>query len=121
MNVVAPLLRFAAKNLSVMLFFCSRCILPGLNRPTYEILKTGGADGTALVGKGQYLVSSWQGEIYSVDASESKKILDTREEKINAADIAFDAKTKTLFIPTFLANSVMAYIPGIKFWGGIRC
>jgi hypothetical protein len=55
-------------------------------------------------------VSNWYGEIYFVSATgEAKKILDTKDQKINAADIEYDAKSKLLFIPTFFANSVMAY------------
>jgi hypothetical protein len=69
-----------------------------------------GADGVVMIGKNEYLVSSWHGEVSFVNAKgESKKILDTREEKFNAADIEFDPKTKTLFIPTFFANGVSAY------------
>jgi hypothetical protein len=36
-------------------------------------------------------------------------MLDTKEQKLNSADIAFDAKTNTVYIPTFFGNSVMAY------------
>lgn len=69
-----------------------------------------GADGIVLVGKDEYLVSSWNGEVDFVNAKgEVTKLLDTREQKWNAADIEFDAKTNTLFVPTFFANSVMAY------------
>jgi hypothetical protein len=35
--------------------------------------------------------------------------MDTKEEKLNAADIGYDASTKTLFVPTFQGNSIMAY------------
>jgi hypothetical protein len=69
-----------------------------------------GADGVVPVGKDEYLVSSWHGEVAYVNAKgEAKKLLDTRNEKLSAADIEYDPKTKTLFIPTFNANSVMAY------------
>lgn len=69
-----------------------------------------GADGVVLVGKNEYLVSSWHGEIYYVNAQgESKKVLDTKDQKISAADIEYDPKTKTVFVPTFFANSIMAY------------
>jgi len=69
-----------------------------------------GADGIEEVGKDEYLVSNWNGEVYYVNAKgESRKILDTKEEKLNAADIGFDAKTNTMFVPTFLGNSVTAY------------
>ncbi|SHH88587.1 hypothetical protein SAMN04488109_5825 [Chryseolinea serpens] len=69
-----------------------------------------GADGVVPVGKDEYLVSSWNGEVDFVNAKgEVKKLLDTREQKWNAADIEFDAKTNTLYVPTFFANGVMAY------------
>jgi DNA-binding beta-propeller fold protein YncE len=69
-----------------------------------------GADGVVPVGNGDFLVSSWHGEVYYVTAKgESTKLLDTKDQKISAADIEFDAKSKMLFIPTFFANSVVAY------------
>jgi sugar lactone lactonase YvrE len=69
-----------------------------------------GADGVVPVGKDEYLVSSWNGEVDFVNAKgEVKKLLDTRDQKWNAADIEFDAKTNTLYVPTFFANGVMAY------------
>ena len=73
--------------------------------------KTGeGADGIVPLGNNEYLVSSWHGEVYFINAKgESKKLVDTKAEKINAADIEYDAKTKTLYVPTFSANGVTAY------------
>jgi sugar lactone lactonase YvrE len=69
-----------------------------------------GADGIVLTGKDEYIVSSWGGEVYFVDASgKSQKMLDTKEQKLNSADIDFDSKTKTVFVPTFNGNKVMAY------------
>jgi sugar lactone lactonase YvrE len=69
-----------------------------------------GADGIVAVGKDEYLVSSWHGEVYYVNAQgQATKLLDTKDQKINAADIEFDAKTKTLFVPTFFKNGVVAY------------
>lgn len=69
-----------------------------------------GADGIVLVGKDEYIVSSWGGEVYFVDAAgKSQKLLDTKEQKLNSADIDYDSKTKTVFIPTFYGNKVMAY------------
>ncbi|HTF20368.1 MAG TPA: hypothetical protein VK658_19990 [Chryseolinea sp.] len=67
-----------------------------------------GADGIVPVGKDEYLVSSWHGEVYYVDANGAKKLLDTKD-KVNAADIEYDPKTKTLYVPTFFANGVDAY------------
>jgi DNA-binding beta-propeller fold protein YncE len=69
-----------------------------------------GADGIVLVGKDEYIVSSWGGEVYFVDANgKSKKMLDTKDQKLNSADIDYDARSKTVFIPTFYGNKVMAY------------
>ncbi len=68
-----------------------------------------GADGVVAYGKG-YLVSNWNGEVYYMSAAgEAKKILDTKDKKISAADIEYDPKGKLLFVPTFFSNSVMAY------------
>lgn len=69
-----------------------------------------GVDGVVPVGKDEYIVSSWHGEIYFVDAKgKATKMLDTQDQKISAADIWYDDKTKTVYVPTFFANSVMAY------------
>jgi hypothetical protein len=69
-----------------------------------------GADGIVATGKDEYIVSSWGGEVFFVGADgKATKMLDTREQKLNSADIAFDSKTKMVFIPTFFGNSVMAY------------
>lgn len=69
-----------------------------------------GADGVVPVGKDEYIVSSWHGEIAYVNSKgEAKKLLDTRAQKLSSADIEYDPKTKTLFVPTFNANTVMAY------------
>ena len=69
-----------------------------------------GADGVVPVGKDEYLVSSWHGVITYVNSKgEAKTLLDTRGQKLSSADIEYDPKTKTLFVPTFNTNTVMAY------------
>lgn len=69
-----------------------------------------GNDGIVPVGQDEFIVSCWGGEVYFVDASgKSHKMLDTKEQKINSADVDFDSKTNTLFVPTFFANTVTAY------------
>ena len=69
-----------------------------------------GADGVVPVGKDEYIVSSWHGEIAYVNSKgEAKKLLDTRDKKLSSADIEYDPNTKTVFVPTFNANTVMAY------------
>jgi sugar lactone lactonase YvrE len=68
------------------------------------------ADGVVAVGNGDYIVSSWPGQIFYVTAAGvSTKLLDTTEQKISSADIDYNPKTKTLYVPTFFSNMIMAY------------
>ena len=70
----------------------------------------GGTDGIENVAGNDFIVSCWGGVIWYVNADGTKqKLLDTREEKRNTADIGYDAKTKTVYVPTFWKNSVVAY------------
>ncbi|MBY0420107.1 MAG: SMP-30/gluconolactonase/LRE family protein, partial [Pararheinheimera sp.] len=68
------------------------------------------ADGLEPVGNGDFIVSCWAGLVYYVSADgRIQQVLDSRALKLNTADIGWDAATKTLYIPTFLGNSVQAY------------
>lgn len=70
----------------------------------------GGTDGIENVTGNDFIVSCWAGVIWYVNADGSKeKLFDGREQKINTADIGFDPATKTIFVPTFWKNSVVAY------------
>ena len=70
----------------------------------------GGTDGIENVSGNDFLVSCWSGTIWYVNADGTKeKLLDTTKEKKNTADIGFDPKTKTVYVPTFWRNSVAAY------------
>jgi SMP-30/Gluconolactonase/LRE-like region len=70
----------------------------------------GGTDGIENVSGNDFIVSCWSGTIWYVNADGTKeKLLDTTKEKKNTADIGFDAKTKTVYVPTFWKNSVVAY------------
>ena len=70
----------------------------------------GGTDGIGNVTGDDFLVSCWQGAIWYVNAKGEKQLLlDTKQEKKNTADISFDPKTKTVYVPTFWRNSVVAY------------
>jgi hypothetical protein len=67
-------------------------------------------DGIEKVAPNQYIVSCWNGIVYFVAAGTQKiTLFDTRSEKINSADIGYDAKNKIIYVPTFLKNSVVAY------------
>ncbi|MES1215023.1 MAG: ATP/GTP-binding protein [Bacteroidota bacterium] len=70
----------------------------------------GGTDGIENVTGNDYLVSCWAGVVWYVKGDGSKeKLLDTREQKSNTADIGYDAKSRIVYVPTFWKNSIAAY------------
>jgi hypothetical protein len=70
----------------------------------------GGTDGIEHAGGKNYIVSCWAGSIWLVNTDGTKtNLLDTRDKKINTADIGYDAKNKIVYVPTFWKNSVAAY------------
>ena len=71
----------------------------------------GHGDGIEFTGiPGFYLVSDWTGEVFLIYPDNSKKsVLKTREQGKNTADIGFIKGEKTLLVPTFFDNRVVAY------------
>jgi DNA-binding beta-propeller fold protein YncE len=70
----------------------------------------GGTDGIENVTGNDFLVSTWSGVVYYVKADGSKEVLiDGRAQKINSADIGYDAKSRIVYVPTFWKNTVAAY------------
>ncbi|MFD2515426.1 SMP-30/gluconolactonase/LRE family protein [Pontibacter locisalis] len=68
------------------------------------------ADGIAETGTGDYLVSSWDGEVYFVNSDgKNWRILDTKDQNINAADISYSERLGLLLVPTFKDNRLVAY------------
>jgi len=67
-------------------------------------------DGLEQTKNKDFIVSSWPGIIYYVKADGTKyQLLDSRAEKINTADIDFDADKNILYVPRFFANKITAY------------
>ena len=67
-------------------------------------------DGIRVDESGNYLVSHWEGQLYRIDAYGTPvEILDLQPEGLNAADFEYVAETRTLVIPTFVGNRVVAY------------
>lgn len=83
------------------------------NTNSSEILVEGigHGDGAIALDNGDFMVSNWKGEIYYIFASDwsTKKLLDTKEEGINAADIDYIPEHNLLIVPTFFHNRVMSY------------
>lgn len=70
----------------------------------------GNTDGLVQVKENEFLVSCWQGTIYYVYADGSKQVLlDTRDQKINTADLGYNPSTRTVYVPTFFRGTVVAY------------
>jgi sugar lactone lactonase YvrE len=67
-------------------------------------------DGIEMVKENEFLVTGWSGIMYYVKADGSKQVLfDTRAQKINSADIGYNSKNRTVYVPTFFKNSIIAY------------
>ncbi len=70
----------------------------------------GGTDGIEHVKGEDFIISCWGGVVYYVKGDGTKEtLLDTREQKINSADIGYDAKNRIVYVPTFWKNNVVAY------------
>lgn len=69
-----------------------------------------GGDGLTVVNDNELIASRWIGEVYYIHQDGSaKKILDTRADKQNTADLYFLKDSSLLIIPTFNGNRVTAY------------
>lgn len=67
-------------------------------------------DGVESVGRGDFLVSCWPGLLYYVRMDGKIELLqDSQAAKINTADIGYDARTNSLYVPNFAKNTVTAY------------
>lgn len=59
----------------------------------------------------EFIVSCWIGIIYAISTDgKLTTLLDTRAQKSNTADLGFNPETKTLYVPTFFKNKVVAYM-----------
>lgn len=67
-------------------------------------------DGVEPVAPGEFLVTCWSGLVYYVYSDgRIELLLDSREEKINTADLGYDVETGIAYIPNFFKDSVTAY------------
>lgn len=69
-----------------------------------------GLDGIVMVAENEFIISNYQGILYYVKADGTKQLLlDSRAARIMANDIGYDSKTKTLYVPSFSTNQIIAY------------
>lgn len=70
-----------------------------------------GGDGIEPVGNGDYIVTSWSGFVFYVHADgKVETLLDTSKERRNTADIGYDPVKKIVYVPTFNAKTIAAYL-----------
>ncbi|HEU5135234.1 MAG TPA: hypothetical protein VFU13_08840 [Steroidobacteraceae bacterium] len=70
----------------------------------------GGVDGLENVKGQDFLVSVWSGAVWYVKADGSKELLfDGKAAQTSTADIGWDPKTRTVYVPTFFRNSIIAF------------
>lgn len=86
------------------------------NKLTQLAKIAGGTDGIEHVKGEEFVVSCWGGQVFYVDAKSGTvtKMLDTQAEKLQTADIGYDAKKRIVYIPTFFGNKVSAYQLNVK-------
>lgn len=69
-----------------------------------------GLDGIVMIEKNEFIISNYKGILYYVNTNGTKYVLlDTRTNNIMSNDISYDRKTKTLYVPSFGSNRVIAY------------
>jgi len=70
----------------------------------------GGADGLENVAGDDFLVTAWSGALWYVKADGAKELLfDGKAQETRTADIGWDAATRTVYVPTFFKNTVVAF------------
>lgn len=66
------------------------------------------ADGIAVLGNGQFIISSWPGQIHHVSANGNTKIiLETIAENINMNDLYYDGDL--IYVPNWQPGTIRAY------------
>jgi hypothetical protein len=68
-----------------------------------------GGDGIVQIGADEYLISNWSGEVNHVKNQQVTTVLDTKDKKMNAADIWYIPSQNLLLVPTFFGNTIAAY------------
>jgi len=69
-----------------------------------------GLDGIVMVAKDEFILSNYKGILYYINADGTNQLLlDSRANRIMANDIGYDSKTKTLYVPSYGTNRIIAY------------
>ncbi|WP_347330397.1 SMP-30/gluconolactonase/LRE family protein [Marinimicrobium locisalis] len=68
-----------------------------------------GIDGVEKIGTDEFLVTCWVGLVYHVNKGDVNRLMDTRDPRMNTADLGWNPDDGVAYIPTFFTNSVIAY------------
>jgi sugar lactone lactonase YvrE len=69
-----------------------------------------GIDGLKMDGEGNFIVSDWAGKTSWISKEgQVIELINTTQQKINAADLEFIVKKNLIIIPTFFDNRLVAY------------
>lgn len=68
-----------------------------------------GGDGLVVIDENTFLVSRWVGEIWLIQNGEATKLLDSKEDEVQTADIGYIHETQTVLVPRFFSHKVSAY------------
>ncbi len=63
-----------------------------------------------MIADNEFIISNYKGILWYVKADGTKPLLlDTRANGKMANDISYNSKTKTLYVPSFRTNQIIAY------------
>ncbi|WP_417600332.1 SMP-30/gluconolactonase/LRE family protein [Owenweeksia hongkongensis] len=82
--------------------------LDGKEHVTINDEVTGG-DGLIVIDENTFVASRWKGEIWMIKDGLATKMLDSKDQNIQTADIAYVQEEKLVLVPRFFANKVSAY------------
>tara|TARA_B100001115_G_scaffold183137_1_gene181117 strand:+ start:9853 stop:10761 length:909 start_codon:yes stop_codon:yes gene_type:complete len=68
-----------------------------------------GGDGLVPLGSNRFIASRWQGEVWYLNGGQSTKLVDSKAEELQTADIGYNAADQVLYVPRFFGNKVTAF------------
>jgi len=71
--------------------------------------KVTGGDGLVVIDEDTFVASRWKGEIWMIKDGLATKMLDSKNQDIQTADIAYVSEQNLLLVPRFFSNKVSAY------------
>jgi DNA-binding beta-propeller fold protein YncE len=70
---------------------------------------SGGTDGLEHIKGDEFLVSVWSGALWYIKGGDKELLFDGKAVKTSTADIGWNPANKTVYVPTFFANTIIAF------------